>query len=116
MIQLPTHGPRKRTCLWRGLVTVLVIVDGKIYIIGGSASDREQWRLDSVDIYDPTAGTWTKGKSMNHARGVASVSVVNGKIYVMGGMGWPQIPNHRGPFLSSVEVFDPKRNQWTENN
>ena len=90
------------------------IVDGKIYIIGGVAANRKQWRLDSVDIYDPATDTWTKAKSMNHARGGASVSVVNGKIYVMGGVGWPQIPNHPGPFLSSVEVFDPKNNQWTE--
>ncbi len=90
------------------------IVDGKIYIIGGVAANRKQWRLDSVDIYDTATDTWTEAKSMNHARGGASVSIVNGKIYVMGGMGWPQIPNHPGPFLSSVEVFDPKNNQWTE--
>ena len=90
------------------------IVDGKIYIIGGVAADREEWRLDRVDIYDPATDTWTKGKSMNHARCSAAVSVVDGKIYVMGGVGWPQIPNHPGPFLSSVEVFDPKHNQWTE--
>ena len=90
------------------------IVDGKIYIIGGVAANRDEWRLDRVDIYDPATDTWTKGKSMNHARCSAAVSVVNGKIYVMGGVGWPQIPNHPGPFLSSVEVFDPKRNQWTE--
>ena len=90
------------------------IVDGKIYIIGGVAANKKPNRLDSVDIYDPATDTWTTGKSMNHARGGASVSVVNGKIYVMGGVGWPQIPNHPGPFLSSVEVFDPKNNQWTE--
>ena len=90
------------------------IVDGKIYIIGGVAANRKQWRLNSVDIYDPATDTWTAAKSMNHARGGASVSVVNGKIYVMGGVGWSQIPNHPGPFLSSVEVFDPKNNRWTE--
>ena len=90
------------------------IVDGKIYIIGGVAANRKQGRLDSVDIYDPATDTWREAKSMNHARGGASVSVVDGMIYVMGGVGWPQIPNHPGPFLSSVEMFDPKNNQWTE--
>ena len=90
------------------------VVDGKIYVIGGSAAGRKQRRLDSVDVYDPATDTWTKAKSMNHARGVPAVSVVNGKVYVMGGMGWPQIPNHPGPFLSSAEVFDPKNNWWTE--
>ncbi|MDE0326866.1 MAG: sigma-70 family RNA polymerase sigma factor [Candidatus Poribacteria bacterium] len=90
------------------------IMDGKIYIIGGVAANRKQWRLDNVDIYDPATDTWTQAKSMNHARGGASVSVVNGKIYVMGGVGWPQIPNHPGPFLSSVEVFNPETNHWKE--
>ncbi len=90
------------------------VVDGKIYIIGGIAGNREEWRLDIVDIYDPATDTWAKAKSMNHARSVASVSVVDGKIYAMGGNGWPQIPNHPGPFLSSIEVYDPKTNRWTE--
>lgn len=92
------------------------VVDGKIYIIGGVAGNREEWRLDIVDVYDPTTDTWAKAKSMNHARSGAAVSVIDGKIYVMGGTGWPQIPNHPGPFLSSVEVYDPKTKRWTEKN
>ena len=90
------------------------VVDGKIYIIGGSAANKKQGRLDSVDVYDPATDTWAEVKSMNHARGVSAVSVVDGKIYVIGGVGWPQIPNHPGPPLSSVEVYDPKNNRWTE--
>ena len=90
------------------------VVDGKIYIVGGSAANKKQGRVDNVDVYDPATDTWAAVKSMNHARGVPAVSVVDGKIYVMGGVGWPQMPNHPGPFLSSVEVFDPKNNRWTE--
>ena len=90
------------------------VVDGKIYIIGGGAANRKERRLDIVDVYDPATDTWAKAKSMNHARSGAAVSVVNGKIYAMGGTGWPQIPNHPGPFLSSIEVYDPKTNRWTE--
>ena len=90
------------------------VVDGKIYIIGGMATNRKEWRLDIVDVYDPAMDTWAKATNMNHARSGASVSVVDGKIYAMGGTGWPQIPNHPGPFLSSAEVFDPKTNRWTE--
>lgn len=88
------------------------VVDEKIYLIGGA--NEKQWRLEIVDVYDPATDTWAKAKSMNHARSGASVSVVNGKIYAMGGTGWPQIPNHPGPFLASVEVYDPKTNRWTE--
>ena len=88
------------------------VVDGKIYRIGGS--NEKQWRSEIVDVYDPATDTWAKAKSMNHARSAAAVSVINGKIYAMGGNGWPQIPNHPGPFLSSIEVYDPKTNRWTE--
>ena len=88
------------------------VVDGKIYLIGGA--NKKQWRSEIVDVYDPATDTWARAKSMNHARSGAAISVVDGKIYAMGGTGWPQIPNHPGPFLSSIEMFDPKTNRWTE--
>ena len=91
------------------------VVNGKIYVIGGSTRNNKQWRrLDTVEVYDPATDTWAKRKKMNQARSGAAVSVVDGKIYVMGGTGWPQIPFHQGPFLSSMEVYHPKTNQWRE--
>ena len=87
-------------------------VSGKIYLIGGA--NKKQHRSEIVDVYDPATDTWARAKSMNHARSGAAISVVDGKIYVMGGTGWPQIPNHPGPFLSSMEVYNPKTNQWRE--
>ena len=94
------------------------VVDGKIYVIGGTAiintKKKKPWRLKTVEVYDPATDTWVKARDMNHARSGAAISVVDGKIYVMGGTGWPQMPNHPGPFLSSVEVFNPKTNQWSE--
>ena len=94
--------------------TVTCAVDGKIYAIDGIAFHQKQWRLDIVEVYDPATDTWEKAKSMNHVRSGAAISVVDGKIYAMGGTGWPQIPFHPGPFLSSVEVFNPKTNQWRD--
>ncbi len=94
------------------------VVDGKIYAIGGIAFNnvkkKKPWRLDTVEVYDPATDTWAKGKKMNHARDGAAISVVDGKIYVMGGTGWPQLPNRPGPYLSSIEVFNPKTNQWRD--
>ncbi len=94
------------------------VVEGKIYAIGGSAPNnikiKKPWRLKTVEVYDPATDMWAKGRSMNSERSGAAMSVVDGKIYAMGGTGWPQIPFHPGPFLSSVEVFNPKTNQWRE--
>ena len=98
--------------------TSTCVVDGKIYAIGGTAFNnvkkKKPWRLDTVEVYDPVTDTWAKAKKMNHVRSGAAISVVDGKIYVMGGTGWPQIPFHPGPFLSSMEVYNPKTNQWRE--
>ena len=89
-------------------------VDGKIYAIGGTSDKVKSFRLDTVEVYDPATDKWSKARNMNHARAGTAVSVVDGKIYVMGGTGLPMIINHPGPFLSSIEVYDPKRNNWRE--
>ena len=105
---MPT--PRKtKTC----------VVDGKIYAIGGWSPNSEQSKLEIVEVYDPTTDTWAKAQSMNHARCSAAISVVNGEIYAIGGIGWPPNRDPSGRYLSSrylsnVEVFNPKTNQWRE--
>jgi N-acetylneuraminic acid mutarotase len=105
---MPT--PRKtKTC----------VVDSKIYAIGGWLTTNEQSQLDTVEVYDPATDTWAKAQSMNHARCSAAISVVNGEIYAVGGIGWPPNRDQSGrylssPYLSNVEVFNPKTNQWQE--
>ncbi len=93
------------------------VLAGKIYAIGGSAigllvREREPWRLKTVEVYDPATDTWRKSQSLLHARDGLTTTVVDGKIYAIGGTGWPQIPAHPGPFLASVEVFNPKTHRW----
>ena len=105
---MPT--PRKtKTC----------VVDGKIYAIGGWSTANEQSQLEIVEVYDPATDTWAKAQSMNHARCSAAMSVVNGEIYAVGGLGWPPNRDPSGRYLSSlylsnVEVFNPKTDQWQE--
>ena len=99
--------------------TKTCVVDGKIYAIGGWSTANEQPQLEIVEIYDPATDTWAKAQSMNHARCSAAISVVNGEIYAMGGIGWPPNRDESGQYLSSlylssVEMFNPKTNQWHE--
>ena len=75
---------------------------------------NKQWRLETVEVYDPATDTWAKVRDMNHVRYGAALSVVNGEIYAMGGTGWARIQGQPDPYLSSVEVFNPKTNQWQE--
>ena len=82
------------------------VVDGKIYVIGGSIRSEE---FSTVEEYDPTTDIWTRKTDMPTARTLASTTVVNGKIYVIGGA-------KRNPLevLSTVEVYDPTTDTWTK--
>ena len=94
--------------------TITCVVDGKIYAVGGWLNTNEQPQLETVVVYDPATDTWTKAQSMNCARCSAAISVVNGEIYVIGGLGEFQIEDQLDTYLSNVEVFNPKTNQWQE--
>ena len=99
--------------------TQTCVVDGKIYAIGGWSTANEQSQLETVEVYDPATDTWAKAQSMNHARCSAGISVVNGEIYAIGGIGWPPNRDQSGRhlsslYLSNVEVFNPKTNRWRE--
>ena len=62
------------------------VVNGKIHLIGGMAGTWQQLMiLSRVDIYDPITNTWTKGDPMLTPRCSPGTSVVDGKIYVLGG-------------------------------
>ena len=83
-------------------------VNGKIYAIGGAAGGN-QWYLgfSTVEEYDPATDTWTPKADMPTGRTYFSTSVVNGKIYAIGGL--TTGTNH----LSPVEEYDPVTDTWT---
>ncbi len=60
-----------------------VVLDGKIYVIGGVDADKN---LAPVEVYDPKTDTWTVlGDSPENAASVPIVAAVNGTIYVLAG-------------------------------
>jgi len=89
------------------------VVNGKIYIIGGDpkvfGGDPKVFAGNSVEEYDPVNETWVRKASIPTIRDLLSTSVVNGKIYAIGGSGaWPD--GH----LPSVEEYDPATDTWTK--
>ncbi|MBC2581761.1 S8 family serine peptidase [Clostridium sp. DJ247] len=105
------------------------VVNGKVYAIGGN-NDATQYPdpmyaeeyissvLDTVEIYDPVLNTWTTGAPLPIPCYSAEAAVVNGKIYVIGGL------NRRGVMgfymeygiedsLNTVQVYDPSTNTWS---
>ena len=85
------------------------VVDGKIYAIGGFGfgGSNGQKTLPAVEEYDPVTDSWTTRTSMPTARWGHSGSVVNGKIYTIGGS--DNITNG----ITPVEEYDPATDTWT---
>jgi hypothetical protein len=84
------------------------VVNGIIYAIGGSRGQGGA-AISTVEAYDPAMDVWTRKASMPSPRHFHSSSVVNGKIYVIGGC---LDPYNSSP-LSSVQVYDPETDTWT---
>jgi N-acetylneuraminic acid mutarotase len=84
------------------------VVDGKIYAIGGALGLTPlDTGLSTVEEYDPATNKWTMKADMPTARGGLDTSVVNGKIYAIGGAS-------NGQILSTVEEYDPEADTWTK--
>jgi N-acetylneuraminic acid mutarotase len=84
------------------------VVDGKIYAIGGGGSSALWGSFrHAVEAYDPITDTWSRKADMPTARIFFSTSVVDGKIYAIGGA----LVTKAG--LSTVEVYDPSTDTWT---
>ena len=85
-------------------------VNGKIYLIGGANDNNfpNAKFLTTVEIYDPSTDTWTKGSDIPTPRITSASFAVNGMIYVMGGT------SKSFSILSTVEIYDTKNDTWTK--
>ncbi len=83
------------------------VVNGKIYVIGGW-DGRDFSGIGELDVYDPASDTWSSPTTTGTftPRFDLAAAVVNGLIYVMGGV------NNNGT-LGTLEVFDPSTNTWS---
>src|SRR5436190_20234220 len=82
----------------------IVTVGGFICLIGGVTS----WPQPSVtnfDRYDPATNSWAAMAPLPVARGATGVAVVNGKIYVAGGL-------VAGASVNDLTAYDPATNTW----
>lgn len=80
------------------------VVNGKIYVVGGTVvtGARDRHNLKTVEVYDPETDTWAQGVDMPTARGWLSASLVDGRLYAVGG----RISSPSGmTVLATVEEF-----------
>jgi hypothetical protein len=87
------------------------VVDGKIYVIGGmsynSSSGFSYYNVN--EVYDPDLDTWTTKAPMPTPRYGLTLSVVDGKIYAIGGT---SKYGYTSGLLTINEEYDPITDNW----
>src|ERR1044071_5203106 len=58
------------------------VIKDKLYIVGGATKGGA---VNTLQVYDPTADTWTSLKPMPTSRFYPAVGVIDDKLYVVGG-------------------------------
>lgn len=83
-------------------------VNGCIYVLGGFSRGSA---MKCVWRYDPFVNAWQEVSSMSTGRAFCKASLLNNKLYVVGGVSKGK--NGLAP-LQSAEVFDPRTGIWVE--
>ena len=89
-------------------VLAACVVDGRIYVSGGSPVWNSDICLPTVEVYDPATDTWTQASDMPRSRISHTATVVAGKMHIIGGA-----DPERGENVLTVDVYDPATDTWT---
>src|SRR5207237_6181527 len=78
------------------------VINSKLYLFGGLGAGAE----GSVQIYNPNTNSWSLGAAAPYAAGSVSTAVINGKVYMAGGIAG-------GNTVNAAAVYDPVTNTWS---
>jgi N-acetylneuraminic acid mutarotase len=92
----------------------VAVYDNKIYTFGGLTNPPLQSNtyVGVTEVYDPATDTWETKTSMPTNRSALCASLVDGKIFLTGGIVYGPPPS----FSSNsevTEVYDPETDSWT---
>ncbi len=81
------------------------VIDGKIYVIGGTPNIRDPLATNTVQIFDPATNAWSTPTTTGTftPRAYLSSGVVNNKIYVLGGQDTSKVFNLNEVFTPTLE-------------
>lgn len=80
--------------------------DGLIYLCGGCSDDY--WTAyDLVTAFDPVRGAVVAKRRMPRTRGFGASAMIDGKIYLAGGVSQEPVLNPDAVFYEILDVFDP---------
>ena len=78
------------------------VLDGRLYLFGGLGAASN----GRVQIYNPVANQWTLGADMPFAAGSSASAVIDGQVYVAGGIVGAGVTNQ-------LARYNPATNTWT---
>lgn len=84
----------------------LAMLDGKIYLVGGSSRGVEANAF--MQEYDPATGAWRERALMPSVASHAGAAALNGKMYVVGGF----VANVHVGAVTRVFEYDPAADRW----
>jgi hypothetical protein len=89
--------------------TAILLLDGRVLVVGGGAAVAGANDYTSAELYDPGTGTWTSTGSMLAPRdGFAATLLADGKVLVAGGIAEvPMMGGTGGSVVASAELYDP---------
>ena len=85
-----------------------VTVDGTIYLFGGM---RQGWSGPGYDFtlaYDPSQDRFTSMRKMPGTRATGGYGVIDGKVYLAGGVDREPVDNPNPLYYKTLDVFDPQ--------
>ncbi|XP_029990379.1 kelch repeat and BTB domain-containing protein 12 [Sphaeramia orbicularis] len=99
----------------------VVRIKERLYVIGGRTPqsyrmDDEPDRLSNRLLeYNPSTNKWTELCPMKYSKYRCSVVVLNGEIYVMGGIGCEGVDRGQSRHcLDAVEIYNPDGDYWRD--
>lgn len=88
----------------------LAPIGNKLFLVGGATVDKAGniKCATTLECYTPSTDMWTVVAPMLTPRAEAGLAVLGNKLYVIGGYSWDI-----GQRLSSIEMYDANRDEWT---
>lgn len=83
------------------------VYNGKLYLFGGVYYKNGQQVLNKVQIYNPSSNTWTQNSSMPFKTLAAQTALINGEIYVAGGVTSGNVTTKK------FAKYNPSTNRWS---
>jgi N-acetylneuraminic acid mutarotase len=88
--------------------TATLLPSGKLLVAGGFSTSDVRRALDSGEVFDPAAGTWSQARLTTSREGHTATLLPSGSVLVTGG--WGSADNVE---LDGAEVYDPATGNWS---